>query len=94
MALTYAIPCRAGNWGIPSRGINERCQFQSRSSVQTAAPRWAPLLSRWPCGTTGGRDRYTKEGKVTGGQHFHRICNCGHRWAEQCSDQVRDAREL
>jgi hypothetical protein len=21
--------------------------------------------------------------EVTGGEHFHRICNCGHRWAEQ-----------
>ena len=23
---------------------------------------------------------------VVGGEHFHRICNCGHRWAEQCRE--------
>lgn len=20
--------------------------------------------------------------EVTGGEHFHRVCNCGHRWIE------------
>jgi hypothetical protein len=24
--------------------------------------------------------------EVVGGAHFHRICNCGHRWVEQCID--------
>ena len=23
--------------------------------------------------------------EVVGGEHFHRICNCGHRWVERCS---------
>jgi hypothetical protein len=26
--------------------------------------------------------------EVTGGAHYHRICNCGYRWIEQCG---RDA---
>ena len=25
-------------------------------------------------------------GAVYGGEHYHRICNCGHRWAERCSE--------
>lgn len=24
--------------------------------------------------------------EVYGGGHFHRICNCGHRWVERCSE--------
>ena len=27
------------------------------------------------------------------GDHFHRLCRCGHEWIEQCSERpVRDAR--
>jgi hypothetical protein len=29
-------------------------------------------------------DRGCRE--VAGGEHFHRICNCGHRWAQRCSE--------
>jgi hypothetical protein len=28
---------------------------------------------------------------VVGGEHFHRICNCGHRWAEQCREAAPPA---
>jgi len=24
--------------------------------------------------------------EVRGGNHFHRLCRCGHRWHEQCSE--------
>jgi len=27
-------------------------------------------------------------GAVYGGEHYHRICNCGYRWAERCSADV------
>ena len=49
-----------------------------------------PLFSntRARCAKCGARyeirvhfDRGCAE--VTGGEHFHRICNCGHRWVEQ-----------
>jgi hypothetical protein len=29
-------------------------------------------------------DRGCRE--VVGGDHFHRICRCGHRWTERCSE--------
>ena len=25
--------------------------------------------------------------EVTGGAHYYHICNCGHRWVEQCGER-------
>ena len=29
--------------------------------------------------------------EVYGGEHFHRLCNCGHQWVEQGRERREDA---
>jgi hypothetical protein len=67
--------------------------------MPTAAPVYASTLppfsnARARCAKCGARYEIRAHfdrgcAQVVGGEHYHRICNCGNRWAERCSEGPR-----
>ena len=34
------------------------------------------------------RVHFDRDCELVRGDHFHRVCSCGHRWLERCSEGV------
>ena len=49
-----------------------------------------PYRHRGPCPRCGGngpiRVHFDRDCADARGDHFHRVCPCGHRWVERCSE--------
>jgi hypothetical protein len=50
-------------------------------------PPFTNMRARCPrCGQRGGtRVHFDRDFAEAHGDHFHRVCPCGHRWVERCS---------
>jgi len=66
-----------------------------------SAPLSAAMLPRFSnlravcarCGARWGiRVHFDRDCALVHGDHFHRVCGCGHRWVERTGEEVLQAR--
>jgi len=63
-------------------------ELQSAAVVDAAT--LPPFTNQRGCARCGARYEirvhFDRDCELVRGDHFHRVCSCGHRWLERCSE--------
>ena len=87
--MPVKFPAGSGNGWQPNAGMGSNSMHPQPLHVSMLPP-FSNHRAR--CAKCGARYKIRVHfdrgcGEVYGGSHFHRICNCGHRWIERGSDR-------
>ena len=74
------------------RRLPEEPGVELQSAAVVDAATLPPFTNQRGCARCGARYEirvhFDRDCELVRGDHFHRVCSCGHRWLERCSEGV------